>query len=52
MDDSKSSDERHDTIDKLARAGVTWLTIAPPGADRAEVIERAQGFAKEFIATR
>ncbi|OBK14968.1 TIGR03619 family F420-dependent LLM class oxidoreductase [Mycobacterium asiaticum] len=52
LDDSKSSDERHDTIDKLARAGVTWLTIAPPGADRAEVIERAQGFAKEFIATR
>ncbi|OBI84959.1 TIGR03619 family F420-dependent LLM class oxidoreductase [Mycobacterium asiaticum] len=52
LDDSKSSDERHDTIDRLARAGVTWLTIAPPGADRAEVIERAQGFAKEFIATR
>lgn len=52
LDDSKSNDERHETIDKLARAGVTWLTIAPPGVDRAEVIERAQSFAKEFIAAR
>lgn len=51
LDDSRSSDERHATIDRLHAAGVTWLTIAPPGADRAEVIERSQAFAKEFIAT-
>lgn len=51
LDDSKSSDERHATIEQLESAGVTWLTFAPPGADRAEVMERAQVFAKEFIAT-
>ena len=49
LDDSRSVDERHETISKLAAAGVTWLTIAPPGADRAELIERSRAFAKEFI---
>jgi hypothetical protein len=49
LDDSRSADERHDTISRLAAAGVTWLTIAPPGADRAELIERSRAFAKEFI---
>jgi probable F420-dependent oxidoreductase len=49
LDDSRSDDERHETISRLAAAGVTWLTIAPPGADRAELIERSRGFAKEFI---
>jgi len=49
LDDSSSVDERHETISKLAAAGVTWLTIAPPGADRAELIERSRAFAKEFI---
>lgn len=51
LDDNKSTDERHATIDRLHAAGVTWLTIAPTGADRAEVIERSQAFATEFIAT-
>jgi probable F420-dependent oxidoreductase len=50
LDDSRSADERHETISRLAAAGVTWLTIAPPGADRAELIERSRAFAKEFIA--
>jgi probable F420-dependent oxidoreductase len=51
LDDNKSLDERHATIDRLAAAGVTWLPIARAGADRAEVIERAQAFAKEFVNT-
>jgi probable F420-dependent oxidoreductase len=49
LDDNKSLDERHATVDRLRAAGVTWLTIAPEGRDRAEVIERAKAFAKEFI---
>lgn len=51
LDDNRSADERHATVERLTAAGVTWLPIAPPGDDRAEVIERAQAFAKEFIAT-
>ncbi len=31
--------------------GVTWLTIAPAGHDRAEYVELAAAFAKEFITT-
>lgn len=50
LDDNKSSDERHATIAKLEVMGVTWLTIAPQGADRAEVIDHARAFAEEFIA--
>jgi hypothetical protein len=50
LDDDKSADERHATIERLADAGVTWLPIAPVGTDRAEFIERAQAFAKEFVA--
>ncbi|GAB3223752.1 TIGR03619 family F420-dependent LLM class oxidoreductase [Mycolicibacterium hippocampi] len=49
LDDSKSADERHAVIDRLASAGVTWLPVSHAGRDRAEVIERAQVFAKEFI---
>ncbi|UMB71470.1 TIGR03619 family F420-dependent LLM class oxidoreductase [Mycobacterium paraterrae] len=49
LDDSRSADERHETISRLAAAGVTWLTIAPTGADRTELIERSRAFAKEFI---
>lgn len=49
LDDSRSLDERHSTIERLAAAGVTWLTVAPAGEDRADVIERARAFAKEFI---
>ena len=50
LDDSRSADERHATIAKLEGMGVTWLTIAPQGADRAEVIDTAAAFAREFIA--
>lgn len=50
LDDNRSADERHETISRLAAAGVTWLTIAPPGVDRTEMIERSRAFAKEFIA--
>ncbi|OBH57607.1 LLM class F420-dependent oxidoreductase [Mycobacterium mantenii] len=49
LDDNRSNDERHAAIDRLKAAGVTWLTIAPPGADRAEVLDRSRAFAKEFI---
>jgi probable F420-dependent oxidoreductase len=49
LDDNRSVDERHATIARLAAAGVTWLTIAPTGADRNELIERSRAFAKEFI---
>lgn len=49
LDDTRSNDERHTTIDRLAATGVTWLTIAPPGADRAELIDRSRAFAREFI---
>lgn len=47
--DNKSADERHALVNRLAAAGVTWLTFAPAGADRPEVIDRARTFAKEFI---
>jgi probable F420-dependent oxidoreductase len=50
LDESKSTDERHATIAKLEAMGVTWLTVAPSGADRAEVIDHAHAFAQEFIA--
>ncbi|OBK27987.1 LLM class F420-dependent oxidoreductase [Mycobacterium asiaticum] len=50
LDDSKSTDERHAGIARLQAAGVTWLTIAAPGVDRAELIERSRSFAAEFIA--
>ncbi|HEX2212660.1 MAG TPA: TIGR03619 family F420-dependent LLM class oxidoreductase [Mycobacterium sp.] len=50
LDDSRSTDERHATIAKLDALGVTWLTIAPRGADRAEAIDHARAFAEEFIA--
>jgi len=49
LDDSRSIDERHATIVKLESIGVTWLTVAPTGADRAEVVHRANAFAEEFI---
>jgi probable F420-dependent oxidoreductase len=49
LDDSRSADERHATIAKLEAAGVTWLVVAPTGADRGEYIERARAFAAEFI---
>lgn len=49
LDDSRSADERHATIENLAAAGVTWLTIAPSGTDRTELIDRSRAFAKEFI---
>ena len=51
LDDSVSTDQRHSTIARLEGMGVTWLTIAPQGATRAEVIDRAHAFAEEFIAT-
>ena len=51
LDDSRSADERHATIARLEEIGVTWLTVAPTGAGRAEVIDRAHAFAEEFIAT-
>jgi probable F420-dependent oxidoreductase len=51
LDDNTSLDERHSTVERLAAAGVTWLTTAPAGANRAEVIDRAKAFAKEFIRT-
>ena len=50
LDDSKSTDERHSTIAALESMGVTWLTFAPRGATRTEVIDRAHAFAEEFIA--
>ncbi|OBF92156.1 LLM class F420-dependent oxidoreductase [Mycobacterium sp. 852002-51163_SCH5372311] len=50
LDDTKSADERHTTIARLEAAGVTWLTIAPRGFDRAEVVDRSRAFASEFIA--
>ena len=49
LDDSRSADERHATIEKLEAAGVTWLTIAPEGKDRTEYMDRARAFAGEFI---
>lgn len=51
LDDDLSVDRRHDIIGRLTDAGVTWLTIAPGGADRAEVLDNARLFAKNFIAT-
>ncbi|WP_293010422.1 TIGR03619 family F420-dependent LLM class oxidoreductase [Mycobacterium sp.] len=51
LDDNRSTDERHATLERLTAAGVTWLPIAPAGDDRAELIERTQAFAKEFIAS-
>ncbi|GFG50233.1 LLM class F420-dependent oxidoreductase [Mycolicibacterium agri] len=51
LDDSKSTDERHAIIAKLEAMGVTWLTIAPSGFSREEVIDEARAFGKEFIRT-
>ena len=48
--DDKSTDERHATIDRLEAMGVTWLTVAAPGATRSEVVDYAHAFADEFIA--
>jgi probable F420-dependent oxidoreductase len=48
--DDKSNDERHATINRLEAMGVTWLTIAAPGATRSEVVDYARAFADEFIA--
>jgi len=50
LDDDKSTDERHAIIAEMAAMGVTWLTIAPKGDTRAEVLANAHAFAKEFIA--
>lgn len=50
LDDSRSVDERHALLERLEAAGVTWLPIAHPGTDRAEVIDRAQTFARDFIS--
>ncbi|MGV0643708.1 TIGR03619 family F420-dependent LLM class oxidoreductase [Mycolicibacterium sp. XJ2546] len=50
LDDSKSTDERHATIARLEAMGVTWLTIAPQGGNRSEVIDYAHSFAEEFIS--
>lgn len=50
LDESKSLDERHATLTRLADAGVTWLTVAGRGDDRAAVIDDLRAFAKEFIA--
>lgn len=50
LDETRSVDERHATIDRLAAAGVTWLTIAPSATHRSEFIDRARAFADEFIA--
>lgn len=50
LEDSRSVDERHALLERLEAAGVTWLPIAHPGADRAEVIRRAAAFAREFIS--
>jgi len=50
LDESKSADERHATIATLERMGVTWLTVAPEGSTRAEVVDHAHAFAEEFIA--
>jgi probable F420-dependent oxidoreductase len=50
LDESRSTVERHATIARLEEIGVTWLTVAPAGSDRAEVIGAATGFAEEFIA--
>jgi probable F420-dependent oxidoreductase len=49
LDETRSSDERHATIASLEAVGVTWLTVAPTGADRSEYVERARAFAAEFI---
>jgi probable F420-dependent oxidoreductase len=51
FDDSRSIDERHAAVARLEEAGVTWLTIAPAGANRSEVIDRAHAFAEEFIGS-
>ena len=50
LDDSKSTEERHETIAKLEGMGVTWLVVAPQGANRTEVIDHAHAFAEEFIS--
>ncbi|MFI5507630.1 TIGR03619 family F420-dependent LLM class oxidoreductase [Mycobacterium sp. NPDC051804] len=50
LDEEKSTDERHATIAKLEGMGVTWLTVAPQGTTRAEVVDHALAFAEEFIA--
>lgn len=49
LDDSLSADERESILERLRCMGVTWLPIAPGGEDRAEYIEKAESFAKEFI---
>lgn len=49
LDDGRSTDERHSLIERLSAAGVTWLPVALGGETRAEYIDRAQVFAKEFV---
>lgn len=50
LDESRSADERHALLKRLETAGVTWLPIAHPGTDRAEVIHRSKAFAQEFVS--
>ncbi len=50
LDDSRSTDERQSTIAKLEGMGVTWLTVAPQGATRTEVIDHVHAFAEQFIS--
>ena len=48
LDDGTSVDERHARLERLSAMGVTWIPIAPAGRDRAEYLERAAAFAKNF----
>ena len=51
LDDDSSLDERHALVERLTAAGVTWLTIAPPGMTAPRRSTARTSFAKEFIRT-
>ena len=48
-DAAVSVEERRDLIGRFEEAGVTWLTVSIPGADRAEVRAGLGSFAEGFL---
>ena len=48
-DPSTSVEERRDLLGRFAEAGVTWLPVSVPGADRSEVAAGIDAFAESFI---
>jgi probable F420-dependent oxidoreductase len=47
-----STDQRLDRVADLESAGVTWITVDLPGANRAEFVQSVTAFGREIIGAR